>query len=95
VVTDRGIIHALEEPGMRPEMIRFGATATCCPFEVVTSVSVVEKRAGETGLQFVRLHLRRGSASFHLDAPVDGEDSRAADALVRCLERVTAEGIGP
>jgi hypothetical protein len=95
VATDRGLIHALEEPGMRPEMLGFGVKATCCPFDVVTSAGVVEKRAGDMGLRFVRLHLRRGSVSFHLDAPVDGEDSRAADALVRRLERITAEGIGP
>jgi hypothetical protein len=94
VLTDRGIIHALEEPGMRPEMTGFGVKATCYPLETVTFASVVETRVGETGLRFVRLHLRRGSVSFQLDAPVDGEDPRAADALVRCVERVTAEGIG-
>jgi hypothetical protein len=95
VVSDRGIIYALEEPGMRPEILRFGVKASCYPFEVVTSASAVERRAGKTGLRFVRLDLQRGSVSFPLDAFVDEEDSRAADALVKCLEHITAEGMGP
>jgi hypothetical protein len=46
---------------MRPEMLRFGVKPTCYPLETIAFASVVERRAGETGLRFVRLHLLRGS----------------------------------
>jgi len=93
LLTDCGILHAEEQPPMRPDMLSFGVRAVCIPGNALRSASVIERDLSGKTLLFLRLGVGRNSASVQRDVPFAAESSQAAaQILARLMELPASEG---
>ncbi len=86
VVTDRGVVHVVNEPDLRPGIWSYGINVCCIPHEALRSCRVVEQVCAGVPLQHLRLGLARGQAAWDMDIPVGDLSARVADCLGRMLE---------
>jgi hypothetical protein len=93
LLTDRGILHAEEQPPMRPEMLSFGVRAVCIPRNALRSANVIERDLSGKTLRFLRLGVGRDSAGVERDVPFAAASSQAvAQALARVVELAATGG---
>jgi hypothetical protein len=93
LLTDCGILHAEEQPPLRPEMLSFGVRAVCIPRNALRSAHVIERHLSGKPLLFLRLGVGRNSASVQRDVPFAAENSQAvAQVLARVVELAATGG---
>jgi hypothetical protein len=93
LLTDCGILHAEEQPPMRPEMLSFGVRAVCIPRNALRSVNVIERDLSGKTRPFLRLGVGPNSASVQRDVPFAAENSQAvAQVLARVVELAATGG---
>ena len=71
LVTQRGLLYAVDEPAPRPDVLTFGVNVSCIPPEVVKSAALLQKTVcGET-LHYLCLEIGRQGVTTHLAIPLD------------------------
>ncbi|MGO8990970.1 MAG: hypothetical protein ACLQGU_12430 [bacterium] len=92
VSTNFGIIHATDEPCVRPKIFSFGVNVSCIPFDALKSTRIIQKWIYGSHLYVLRLEMGSGPVIADYDLPFDGNCSNDAENLVRLLAwNMTAE----
>ena len=87
VATNFGLIYAVDEPPLKPGMVSFGINVCCIPPDVLKTATLLEKKAHEHNLRFLRFEIGRDSASLHCDIPFDDRNCQDASDLTHWLEK--------
>jgi len=93
VSTNFGLIHATDEPCIRPEIFSFGVNVSCFAFDALKSAQLVKKRIYGKLLPFLRLEIAHGQVSLDFDIPFDESNLKDAEDLVYFMNKnVRVEG---
>jgi len=91
ILTNFGILYAVDEQPIRPEIFSFGFNVTCIPFEAVKKAVLFKKTIHGNRLHLLRLEIGRDPISFDLEVPFNKDSYETA---VNLVSYVTQEGPG-
>jgi hypothetical protein len=82
IFTNLGILYAVDEPPIRPEILSFGVNLTCVPFEAMKGAVLFEKTIHGNRFYLLSLEIGRDLVSFDLEVPFNKDSYEAASNLV-------------
>jgi hypothetical protein len=91
ILTNFGILYAVDEQPIRPDIFSFGFNVTCIPFEVVKKAILFEKTIHGNRFYLLSLEIARDPISFDLEVPFNKDSYGAA---VNLVDYVTQDGPG-
>jgi len=92
LLTDFGVIYAVDEPHARPDAHSYGVNVSCIPLDALRQARLMEKEGHATFLQCLQLVLGRDGATAHVEVPIGAESAgEAADLVLSLSRRIPSE----
>lgn len=92
LVTDCGLIHAVDERPIAPHILSYGVNVCCIPPDAIHSAVYVEKKEHAISQHILRMQIGYSPVMINYDIPFDGDKSAGVNDFVCAVREVNRQG---